>query len=442
MRYRNFIIGIAGLALAVFGFIAQDNALALTNSQRAIFGSGKLSFVTNLKASNTTNFRTAYRANTGNVPIAFQGNSTTRGVDEGAVPYGSQYNSYDVAYQLANALNTAGIPAGAENWFGLSGANFNDYFNVPGHGTRDGRWATSGGTIFGTEKLQGGTAMQFPGVASGATYTTVGSVDKAVIYWQDLGAANRIMTYSVDGGATTNLTTSGVTAMRATSPISLGAKGVHSIAFNWVSGGTTLFFGIDTYDSSRNQISIWQQGISGGTSANMIDDGGAPGGGRITQLTLFPPKLIFTEMGIVNDWRTNVAVATSQANCTSFINSMKAINIDVILVIPPWDNATGTGNTANQAQYVAAMYAAAAAADVPVVDIRKRWTSYAAAVAAGWQRGTDNVHPSTAGYNDEAYNIFLPVIQSILSLKGSFLLDRDLNPAANDNSPAWLEKAA
>ncbi len=378
-----------------------------------VLGTVGLPFVTNLKGSNTSNFRAAYRANSGNVPIAFQGDSTVRGVDEGASPYGSQYNSYDMAYQLANALNASGKAAGAESWFGLSGASFNDYFNNGVNGTRDARWTTSGGTIFGTEKLQGGTALQFPGIASGASYTTIGNVDKFDLYWQDLGAANRIFTYTIDGGSPVNVTTTGVSLMKKIGGISLGAKGVHTIAFNWVSGGTTLFFGIDAYDSSRNQISIWQQGISGGVSANMIDDGGAPGGGRITQLTLFPPKLIFTEMGMINDARTSVSVATFQANCTSFVTSMKAINVDVIFFVPPWDNATGTGNVINQAQYVAGMYAAAAAADVPIADTRKLWPSWAYGVAQGYQRASDNIHPSTLGYNFQAYNMFAPIINRI-----------------------------
>lgn len=373
----------------------------------ALLGMAAPPYTTNLRLSNTSNFRNAWLANSGNVAISNQGDSTARGVDEGAIPYNIQYNVNDVCYRLSNALNGAGIVAGSENWFGLSGTSLNDYI------IRDGRWTVSGGTVNGSNKYQGGTEIRFPSVASGASYTLATPSDKFDLYWVNQGVTGRTFSYSIDGGTAVNVTTSGVNAMQKISGISLGSLGIHTIAFNWVAG-TTLLIGLDCYNSTRNQISVWQHGISGGVSANMIDDGGTPGAGRITQLTDFPPKLVLTEMGIVNDWRTSVPVATSQANCTTFINAMKAINTDVILVIPPWDNGTGTGNTANQSQYTAAMYAAAAAANIPVIDIRLRWTSYAYAVSQGWQRSTDNVHPAAAGYNDEANNIFLPAIKRIL----------------------------
>lgn len=342
-------------------------------------------FTSNLLLSNTANFRNQFRSGTGNTRIVFNGDSTMRGVDTGAPIVNTQYpNAMPV--QLAALFNANSIAAGANNWFGLSGTNLADYTS------RDSRVAAGAGAVFGSNKYQGGTEIRFPGVASTFSFTPPDNVDSIEVYWVDQGATGRTQSYQIDAGGAVNLATSGVNAqVRATASTTLGA---HTVNMAWVSGGTTLLEGINCYNSGRREVSCWNMGISGGVSANMIDDTGAPGQGRLQQLKNFTPSLIITSMGLVNDWRTSVAVATSQANMDTFANFVKntLVGCDLIFLTPPYDNGTGTGNTINQGQYVAAMYAVAAKYNVPVIDIRKKWLSYNNAVTNGWQ-----YNPTAAG---------------------------------------------
>ncbi len=390
-------------------------------------------FTYNINATNTSNLRTVWAGQTRNAIVAFNGDSTTRGVDETASPYNSQYSLGAMPIQLATVLNSSGVASGSNNWFGLSGSTLNDYV------IRDSRLTVSGGTVSGSNQYQGGTEIRFPGVTSGATLT-FDNVDTCNVIWVDQGAAGRTMSYAVDGGSATNLATSGVSAIVSTSNIALGSVGTHTLSFNWVSGGTTLLPGVNCWNSTRSEVSLWNMGISGGTSAGMIANTGTPGAGRIQQLTNFKPDILITEMGLVNDWRTSVTVATSKANMTSFVTSMKAIGVQVLFLTPPYDNGT-TGLAADQNSYVSAMYQVAAEQGIGLIDIRQRWISYANALAKTWQSPGDNVHPSKAGYLEEA-NIIANVIKSILN--NTFASNDDpINLPANDNIPIiYREKAA
>lgn len=369
-------------------------ATGATGKRTVLLGSlGK--YTTNLKRTNLAQLRSQYRNGAGNTIIAFNGDSTTRGVDFSAAPVNSQYPNA-LPPQLAAIFNTAGIVAGSDNWFGLSGTNLADYT------TRDSRITVGGGTVFGSNKYQGGTEIRFPGVASTFSFTPPDQVDTFEIYWADQGVAARTMSYQVDSGSVVNLATTGSAVQRKT--VVTTTLGAHTLNMAWVSGGTTLVHGINAYNSARREVSLWNMGISGGVSANMIDDSGAPQQGRLQQFKNWTPHLIITEMGLVNDWRNSVAVATSQAAMDTFASFVKntLTGCDLIFLAPPYDNGTGTGNAANQNQYVAAMYTVAAKYDVPVIDIRQKWLSYANAVANGWQVAGDNVHPTKLGYIDQA----------------------------------------
>lgn len=534
---RKAVRRAATLSLAVA--IASLSLVPLAQAKRVaiLTGYSGASYTFGVTATNTSNFRTAALAHARNAILAVNGDSSAKGVNETAIPYNSQYSLGAMPVQLVNLLNNAGIAAGANNWYGLSGATLND--NI----IRDGRLTVSGGTVLGSNKYQGGTEIRFPGVTSGAT-TTFNNVDTCNIIWGNQGATGRTMSYQVDSGSVNNLATSGANAIINNPPgnVALGNLGTHTLNFAWVSGGTTLLPGVNCWNSARTEISVWQMSISGGVSANMIDNTGAPGQGRIQQLTNFAPDLIITEMGLVNDWRTSVPVATSKANMTSFVTSMKAIGVQVMFLTPPFDNGS-TGNVANQAQYTTAMYQVAAEQGVGLIDPQKHWLSYNNAVAHGWQYNpgissaatitaaswsngvatyttsgattltnggtaavtstsspsgtcngfsvigtvtvidsthfsiplaaapgtyvsnscvvpaTDNVHLTAAGYLDEAgliYNVIQGILQNKFAandnqplpiehdngrVRVTLFNPRDLDPAANDDPPAWLLKA-
>lgn len=352
-------------------------------------------FTYNITTANTSNFRTVFRGATRNIIVAFMGDSTMRGVNEGAVPYNSQYPNA-MPMQLAAKLNTAGTNAGANNWYGLSGTTLNDYV------IRDSRIAVVNGVV-DSAVVQGGAAFALTAAGS-ISFTSKANCTKADIYQYDFFAAATI-SWQVDGGATTNIVQVGNNTIRKTT-IPLGIAGIHTVLLSWVSGNNSIF-GIDCYNdtASRIEVHIEQWGISGGTSGSMVDDTGSPHAGRLTQLTNFPPDLVFCECGLVNDWRSSVPVATTKANLTTLVTAVKATGANFIFITPPYDNGVA-GFTANQNAYVQAMYQVAFEQNVGLIDLRQHWLSYANAVTNGWQVNSDAVHPTVTGYIDEAQVLF------------------------------------
>lgn len=342
----------------------------------------------NLSTATLANFRTAYRAGNANVPVAIEGDSTIRGVDGANAANTAQYTRSSIQELLTTILTSQGFHAGGQSWYGISGSTLADYLG------RTNRVTVGGGTVLGSNKYLGGVELRFPGVASSATFQVSG-VDSMRVIWGDQGATGRTMSYSIDGGAAVNIATSGVSQIARTATISLGAVGNHTIAFNWVSGGTTMLCGLELWDSTRFEISVQNVAISGGVSANFIDNTGAPGQGRVQQFQNFPAKVVFTELGLVNDWRTSVSVATSTANIQTRITNAKANNTDIVLMVPPWDAGT---SVAVQQPYMQAMYNLAQSQNVGLIDLGLiMGGSYAQSVANGYQFTGDNVHMTTAG---------------------------------------------
>lgn len=342
----------------------------------------------NLSATTLANFRAAMRAGTANVPVALEGDSTIRGVDGANAANLAQYTRSSIQELLASMLNAQGVHASGQSWYGISGQSLLDYLG------RTNRVTVSGGTVLGSNKCLGGTELRFPGVASNATFQVSG-VDTMRVIWGDQGVTGRTMSYKIDGGSAVNLVTSGTSQIARTAAISLGTVGNHTISFDWVSGGTTLLYGVEFYDSTRFEIVVQNVAISGGVSANFIDNTGAPGQGRVQQMQNFPPKLIYSECGIVNDWRTGVSVATSKANMATRVQNAQAIGADFVFLVPPYDGGTAT---ATQQPYVDAMYQLKDQYNTGLIDPRAAMGgSYAASVANGLQANGDNVHMTTAG---------------------------------------------
>lgn len=366
------------------------------SGQAANYGvGGYLDVTTNVNSTTLANTKTALNKLTSNVNIAFMGDSTMRGVDETALPYNSQYSISAMPMRLAEMFNAAGRASGADNWFGFSGTNLNDYV------IRDSRVAVTGGSAVGGDQVQGGASLSFPAVASTFSFSCLNPCNTADIYWRDSGAG-KSFTWQVDGGATTQIDSSGVTQIAKTT-ISLGSVGLHTILLTWIAGGPAIY-GVDCYNNTRKEIHIQQWGTSGGTTGTLIGNAGAPGAGRLQFLSLYPPKLVIAESG-PNDWRTSISISAFTTSFQTLITAVKAANSDFLFLIPPYDNAPG-GLTANQDAYVAAMYGLAVTNNVGVLDLRRNHLSYKNAVVQGWQVSSDNVHLTKAGYLDEARLIF------------------------------------
>lgn len=414
---RRALSSLVALALAALSLVPAADA-------RRVFltkGYSGAPYTYNITSANTSSFRTVAIAHARNAIAATEGDSTMRGVNENALPYNSQYPNA-MPMQLAALLNAAGINAGANNWYGVSGTTLNDYL------IRDSRVVSTGADAFGSQTIQGGANIIFNAGASTFSFTPQFNCTTEDIYWRN-GSVGNTFSYAVDGGSPTNLATTGTGAFVKTT-ISLGTAGIHTTLLSQVLGSPQIY-GIDCQDATagRTEITIRQWGISGATSAFMISNVGTPGAGRILQFQTYPTDLVICECGLVNSWRLSESVAQSKSDMTTLVQAVKATGSNFLFLTPPFDNSS-TGLAANQNAYVTAMYQVAAEQGVGLIDIRQKWVSYANAVANGWQSSNDSVHPALAGYIDEAQVIF-KVIQSILN--NTFAGFPQLPMPSNDN---------
>src|SRR5438105_14131323 len=108
----------------------------------------------------------------------------------------------------------------------------------------------------------------------------------------------------------------------------------------------------------------------------------------------------------VNDAVAAVPPATYQANLALIISTLRAVNCDVILLVPP-ARCTSAATFSADGAYVAALYALADTYNVPLWDITKRWPStFAAVTSAPYSyEPSAGVHPTDKGYADMAQGI-------------------------------------
>jgi hypothetical protein len=348
--------------------------------------------IPDLNSALLMNYRAARSLKTRNARIAFISDSTGAGTETGGT---TAQVLHSIPMQMAAKLKARGINAGANNRFASASGTFSTLLTMDSRVTSTGAW-TQGATL-----AQGGNA--FACAAAGSmTFTPQDNVTKFDIYWRD-GAAGRSFTWAVDGGATTQIDSSGTTQIRKTT-VSAGAAGIHALALAWVAGSITIL-GVDAYDDtgSRRELSILNWSIAGATSAQMIDNSDTVTG-RLAEISsgksLMTPDLAIIRMGI-NDWRNSVSVASMVASQTTLVNAFLANACDVILATPRFDGGA-TGFTAQQEDYATAIRALGPTLNVPVLDPRAYFGSYAIGNAAGWY--SDTVHGDTggAGYGEEA----------------------------------------
>lgn len=398
IRKLTSLVLIAAIAAMSFVPLAQARVVSITT------GYSGAPYTFNLKASNTAAIRTAW-AGGSNVEIGITGDSTTAGLSAG-VGTAQAVNSYPM--QMAGILRGMGFNAGADNFFSDKGS-WGLAQTIANFETGDGRVTHTGAVALGATKAVGGNAFNWSATGT-LSFTPQEAADTMKIWWRD-GTTGRNFTWQVDSGSTTQINSTNVTQLAGyNSALSLGTLGTHTINLAWVAGSITIL-GVEAYNSARGkELSLLNWGISGATSANIIDDTDA-GVGRLVTINTVKPAAVLIGIGI-NDWRTSVTVAAYKANVVTLVSTVKANSGVPILVVPVFDPGS-TGNAANQTQYVQALYQVAAEYDIPLIDIRQKWVSNANAVALGYQPAAD-VHPTTAGYADMA-QVTARVIKAIIN---------------------------
>lgn len=364
---------------------------AIIHLQNAALGA--LPQFLNLTPATTTKILAGYnamKAGTRNMVWALNGDSVDRGVDETAVPYNSQY-PLSLAEQLAASFRNDGIAAGANNWYGISGTSLNDYV------IRDSRITVGGTTAQGGAVVQGGAGLSMSSATATMSFTPQGNVDTAEIYTLQNSAFNGAqLKVQVDGVDTATITQDATNTIRKTT-VALGELGRHTITISWVAGSNSLY-GIDCRDSSRKEVTIRNWAQSGGTASQMIDNTGTPSGGRLQQITLYPPDCLLGDLGVVNSWRNATAVATVKSQVETYIDAVHAAGSDFIFLVPPFDSGSA-GNTSQQQSYIDAIVDSCYNKGCAVFNIRAaaNWTSKSASDAAGCTSAPDAVHKTIAG---------------------------------------------
>lgn len=371
-------------ASGAFDGLARD--VAATAAGRLDKGLSSLFY--NFKPSNVYKLRTAMQRTDRNCLIAITGPSTTAGQSTGGGT-GQAVNSWPM--QMARMLQAEGIPAGAGNFFSDHSC-WGSSQTIANYAAGDSRFAYSGGATISGIKGPGGNVWQL-GVAGDMTFTPQSACTKADIYWRDQ-SSGRTFSWAVDGGAATNISSTGVTQLAKTT-ISLGALGTHAIKLTWVAGNC-LVLGIHAYDDTggRREISLLNWGISGANSTQLIDDTDTPAG-RLKAIDFFAPDAVIIDDWPINDARQSILATTTRANIKTMAQRVLAAGGVPILTTQLPDGST-SGLTALQADYAAMLFSLADELDIPLMDFRGSIVSYELGNAAGLY--SDNIHPTALGY--------------------------------------------
>lgn len=206
---------------------------------------------------------------------------------------------------------------------------------------------------------------------------------------------------SIDGGATP-LATFGLSASPTFVPIYTTVsvpRGSQTLTLKAVAGAPNNIMSVVAYDSTAKEISIWNAGYGGATSAILSATGSFPAIAPITLLTgagNFRPDLVIGENGIVNDWNGvgGLTLSQSLANNQAIINAVKGYGGSIILMTaPPSNPAQGFASYVTQGSFVAQMKALAYSNNVPLIDV---WTLFGGTFQAALM-ALDGEHYNQAG---------------------------------------------
>lgn len=324
-----------------------------------------------LTPSNIRRFRqqlAAAVAGSGECRIMCCGDSTTQGYGDSAV---RETTAYPAA--LTSRFTAAGHSVG-------TGA-------VPASTTApaDGRWTFTG--------VWTGAAIYNQTSASGATATfTSDRAGTSVEFWY-LDATNATsFTYAVDGGSTTTVNQTGSLSLKSVVVTGLSSA-THVLTITNLNA--TILRVVSAEVRGASTIGVSNYGVGGNGSSALNSTNYA----NVSQLALGArPDIVLTNIGI-NDYYSQVAIATYKENVAAWVGRVGAAGSDHILAVPTPRGSPPAVETIHWSSYVQAVYEVAVANSLPVLDFTDRWIDYTHAAAI---ISTDTVHPKPAGYADIA----------------------------------------
>lgn len=266
--------------------------------------------------------------------------------------------------------------------------------------------------IIGAGWLQqtGGAPYTGPG---GATMlqntTTTNSIDfgpvtcdSFTIYYLKM-PSSYLFSWQIDAGAVTQIQSNSGSISVASTTVSAGAVGSHTLHIANVTGAR--IFAVEYDDSTRAQtgIKVSRAGNPGATSGDWCKDTDASKS-LAPAFDIVSPDLTVLMLGD-NDYNQNIDPAVYYSNMTAIINRARSKNGDVLLVVQPYPNAAGKAYTPTL--YRQQAYALADSLNVAVLDLQDRWPlPWATANAAPFSLYSDGFHPNNKGYQDIAQAVF------------------------------------
>jgi hypothetical protein len=344
----------------------------------------------NLDASLLKRWRGALsgvRAGVANAKMAFIGDSETAGA--GVLTNALRLRAYP---NKLGAMLTAqlGVPAGIQSIWADNGlASGGGFVNSESRVTM-----TGGFSVAGFFAVGGGFFLTT--VAGNLTFTPTVSFDTVDIYW----AAGNVGVFTVDFGAAPVQTITQTGNFSYNKTTVTNALGINPISLKWVSGTATPH-AIHAYNSAIKEVSIWNWGAYGQSSAFFAANALTWDACNAIQ-NVYQPNLTVIMIGI-NDARNAVIPGVYAANLQKTITAC-LVTGDVILMSNPPAGLL-EAPIAVQNGIFAMMRALAISNNIPYVDLGQRWTSQAISVNYGYYAANGDLHPSDAGYSDIAQAI-------------------------------------
>lgn len=333
------------------------------------------------------------RAGLNDVVIGVDGDSTARGTATGG---DATQHANGWPNRLKGHIIRAGEKSNSENIFGAGGS----FSLAQVEGTYDNRLSHTGSGWATTTSNQPAGGYAFRGTGTGVlSFAPRTAFDTIKIYYQRSASINGVVDIGVDGGAAIqSLNTNGSSSVQVLTLTT--TLGTHVIDLAWVSG-TVNINGIEAYDSTAKQIRVLNRGRHGSSTVDWVSGSGATFG-PIDSFGAYAIDLPIVCIGI-NDWRASTGVSTYKSRMQTLISAYVAAGRPPMLLSPVWDN-DATGDSPNQNDYVTAMKELAAENGLAMIDIRRKWQSWAIGNAQG--KYSDSVHPLPLGYEDEAATIY------------------------------------
>jgi hypothetical protein len=303
--------------------------------------------------------------------------------------------------QLVSLLNSAGIPAADDSWFG---EHLIEAFQGVTLAQYDTRFTVSGAASYypdGQFQSLGGIPFQLNSVGKAVNFTPTNQTDTTkFFYFNSLGGT--VDTSFAGGGSLGTVVASGANTIGSSTKTY--AKGAGAFTVSWSAGNNAVLGGV-SYDSTTPRVNVLNLSAYGDklTSTNgYVKNKNYWRGG--SALSVFGLDAVIVGMTINSANQDGVAGVEAYKQslivmCTDVVNS----GADLILSTP---HNIGTTNQSNGIcdMYIAAIRSVAAMFNAPIIDLYQRIDNYATFNANGLY--FDALHLSTIGYRAKAQEMF------------------------------------